>query len=282
MIQGRRSHRGKGGDRPPPKFFKDFIGSFDQNIFQEGKLPRQRRHPSRLTECLGYSAEGDQNFDNIKDMYRSKYFEAYDFVMNAIRDRFDQPDYQMYACMQDILLTAAKGGDVSDYMTKVIGENTFTALYEDDIDMESLRQQLRLLPSILKLESSDVTISNILTKIRGMSPSKRCLVDQVIELVILILLAPATNAESERCFSAMKRVKNYLRATMGQPRFKNLMTLYIHKEKLDDINLVKVLNTFVSKSRDRYAVFGQFTEADIIQLKGAATREFATQTDTRM
>ena len=69
---------------------------------------------------------------------------------------------------------------------------------------------------------------------------------------------------------------------MGQPRFKNLMTLYIHKEKLDDINLVKVLNTFVSKSRDRYAVFGQFTEADIIQLKGAATREFATQTDTQM
>ena len=202
--------------------------------------------------------------------------------MNAIRDRFDQPDYQMYACMQDILLTAAKGGDVSDYMTKVIGENTFTALYEDDIDMESLRQQLRLLPSILKLESSDVTISNILTKIRGMSPSKRCLVDQVIELVILILLAPATNAESERCFSAMKRVKNYLRATMGQPRFKNLMTLYIHNEKLDGINLVKVLNTFVSKSRDRYAVFGQFTEADIIQLKGAATREFATQADTQM
>ena len=175
-----------------------------------------------MTECLGYSAEGDQNFDNIKDMYRSKYFEAYDFVMNAIRDRFDQPDYQMYACMQDILLTAAKGGDVSDYMTKVIGENTFTALYEDDIDMESLRQQLRLLPSILKLESSDVTISNILTKIRGMSPSKHCLVDQVIELVILILLAPATNAESERLFISNEKSQELLKSNYGSTKVQEL------------------------------------------------------------
>ena len=116
-------------------------------------------------------------------------------------------------------------------------------------------------------------------KIRVMAPSKRRLIDQVIELVVLILLAPATNAESERCFSAMNRVKNYLRATMGRPRFKNLMTLYIHKKRLDGIDLVKVLNTFVNKSSNRHALFAKYTEADIMQSKGAEKRDFATQTD---
>ena len=89
--------------------------------------------------------------------------------MNAIRDRFYQPDYKIYACMQDILLTAAKGGDVSDYMAKVIGENSFTTLYEDEIDMDILKQQLRLLPAILKLESANITISSILIKIHAIT-----------------------------------------------------------------------------------------------------------------
>ena len=39
-----------------------------------------------------------------------------------------------------------------------------------------------------------------------------------------------TNSTSERSFSAMRRVKSYLRSTMTQERMNNLMILNVHKE----------------------------------------------------
>ena len=41
---------------------------------------------------------------------------------------------------------------------------------------------------------------------------------EIVTLVKLILVLPATNATSERTFSALRKVNNYLRATMGQER----------------------------------------------------------------
>ena len=61
------------------------------------------------------------------------------------------------------------------------------------------------------------------------------------------MLAPASNANSERVFSSLRRVKTYLRYTMTQTRLENLMTLAIHKEILDKTktDLIQAANTFV-------------------------------------
>ena len=48
---------------------------------------------------------------------------------------------------------------------------------------------------------------------------------EVILVLKLILVLPATNATSERSFSAMKWIIFYLRSTMGQERLNNLMVL---------------------------------------------------------
>ena len=50
---------------------------------------------------------------------------------------------------------------------------------------------------------------------------------------------PATNAASKRSFSAMKRVKSYLRSTMGRAQLNHLMTLNIYKNEVKlDLNVV--------------------------------------------
>ena len=49
---------------------------------------------------------------------------------------------------------------------------------------------------------------------------------EVIPVMKLILVMPATNATSERSFSAMRRLKSYLRSTMTQERLNHLITLY--------------------------------------------------------
>ena len=51
---------------------------------------------------------------------------------------------------------------------------------------------------------------------------------------------PATNAMSEKSFSALRFVKSYLGSTMGQERLNNLIVLHIHSNRTDSLNLIDV------------------------------------------
>ena len=64
-------------------------------------------------------------------------------------------------------------------------------------------------------------------------------------------IMPATNATSERFFSAFRRVKNYLRGTMTQQRLNNLMVLHVHKDITDSLKLQDIANEFVGNSKHR-------------------------------
>lgn len=46
----------------------------------------------------------------------------------------------------------------------------------------------------------------------------------------------STTASVERSLSAMKMVKNYLRATMGQERLSNLAIFHVHKDFVFDFH----------------------------------------------
>ena len=103
-------------------------------------------------------------------------------------------------------------------MSKEVCGNTFISLYGDDVEMDLLVKQLKLLSSLLKQTSGDLQtgIADIMRAIGKMQRGKCTLLLEVVEVVVLIKLAPATNAKSETVFSGLKRVKTYLRSTMGQ------------------------------------------------------------------
>ena len=84
------------------------------------------------------------------------------------------------------------------------------------------------------------------------------ILSEVILLAKLILVMPATNAIRERFFSALRRMKTYLRSTIKQERLNSIMTLHIHKDLTDKLQLDEVANSFVSKSDRRQQVFGKF------------------------
>ncbi len=69
---------------------------------------------------------------------------------------------------------------------------------------------------------------------------------------------PATNSSSERSFSAMRRIKTYLRSTMLQERLNSLMVIHVHKELTDNLNMKDVANEFVQISDRRLHVYGKF------------------------
>ena len=55
---------------------------------------------------------------------------------------------------------------------------------------------------------------------------------EVLTPMKLILVSPATNAVSERSFSALKRLKTVCRSTMSYSRLNKLMTLHITRDIL--------------------------------------------------
>ena len=67
--------------------------------------------------------------------------------------------------------------------------------------------------------------------INFLNANERALFSEIATVVKLILVMPATNALSERSFSALRRIKNYLRSTMTQKRMNNLMVMSVYKEE---------------------------------------------------
>lgn len=68
-------------------------------------------------------------------------------------------------------------------------------------------------------------------------------------IISILLTMPVSSATSERSFSAMRRVKNYLRSTMGDTRMSNLTLMNIHRQI--DITKAKVLDDFVNSKNRR-------------------------------
>ena len=66
------------------------------------------------------------------------------------------------------------------------------------------------------------------------------LYSDVVTLLKIIMVMPATNALSERSFSILCRIKTYLRSMMSQERLNHCMLLNMYKEETDDIELINI------------------------------------------
>ena len=104
----------------------------------EYEMPRKRRHPKRMTDFFGYINQPDQDFATEKEMFRTYYYQCYDFVINTIEKRFDQPDYKMYENMEAIVTNAVSSKSINAlFYEQVLTEGScFHSLYQDEIDMD--------------------------------------------------------------------------------------------------------------------------------------------------
>ena len=73
-------------------------------------------------------------------------------------------------------------------------------------------------------------VHDLIQFLQKLDDSRKVAMSEVIKLAKILLVMPATNAISERSFSALKRVKTYLRSTTTDSRMNHLMVLHVHKE----------------------------------------------------
>ena len=73
------------------------------------------------------------------------------------------------------------------------------------------------------------------------TPVTKTLLGEVHKLLRMYLTLPVASATSERTFSALRRLKNYLRSTMKQDRLNNCVLMHCHKS-ITDTRLVPTNN----------------------------------------
>ena len=225
-------------------FWRVVMTGLEEVDVAEPSWPRKRRAPSRFETgtTAGYFSA------NVEDYYRSIFFEALDTITQCISTRFDQPGFQTYSKLEAVLLKGS-AGDCYDNDLDVV-----MRLYPEDLEEQLLRSQLLLLKSHFK-NSSPPGLMNIAKFVQ----ENQQLLSEVVKLLVLVLVAPATNATSERCFSALRIVKTYLRSTMGQARLNHLLILHAHKEACDNLCLEQCANDFCFHSEHRRNIFDSFS-----------------------
>ena len=130
-----------------------------------------------------------------------------DLIIQCIDDRFDQPGYKMYSGLETLLLKGCKQLDYQDELHLV------KSLYDKDLNYQNLEIQFQTIAPSVK---DDLSLGGIVNYLKTLSLAARSVYSEIVTLVELILVMPATNATSERSFSALCRIKSYLRTTMSQ------------------------------------------------------------------
>ena len=209
-------------------------------------LPRKRKRPARYD-----NGTPNLEFDTVEKYYQHFYIEAFDLIINSIRRRFDQPGFNTYKNLENLLLKAAKEEDYNSEFEFV------TNFYGTDIDKYLLETQLVSFQSCFPKDKK----ANLKSFAEFINlPGKGLLFSQIKIVLKLIFVMAGSNAGSERSFSGLKRLKTYLRSSMNQDRLNHLMTLNIHKEETDSLSVIEICNEFVSKSDYRMQIFGKFSE----------------------
>ena len=226
------------------KFWKDVQSKLSTVDVEEPQLPRRRRAPARL-----HTGTAAPYFPStLEEVYRPVYYNAVDSIIAGISDRFDQPGLRQYQHLEQLLLKGASGSDFT------AEKDAVAELWGDELNMDLLESQLHILAA--HFSENNALLSSIAEYLSSL-PSQHFL-SEVVTMMKLILVAPATNATSERSFSTLRRLKTYLRSTMSQERLNHCAILTIMKEECDGLDLNNVGKDFAEGHQHRMDVFGKF------------------------
>ncbi|XP_049526053.1 uncharacterized protein LOC125946597 [Dermacentor silvarum] len=151
--------------------------------------------------------------------------------------------------LEGTLIDAARGRQLlaDDHRNAALG------VHAADFDVSCLSPQFLLILSILSNVES-LSIESISKTLQAKSEQIDELLNQVVKQMQLFSVSVYT-ASAERSFSALCRIKTYLRDHMTQRRLTHL-TLHVHKERTAKLNLEDVIKEFVTRAPERTATFG--------------------------
>ena len=110
------------------------------------------------------------------------------------------------------------------------------SIYHQDIDMDKLKIQLKMLPDAIKVTPmygipiKQVTRIQTLCEVFNLQSTFKILLSEVHKLLRIYLTIPVTTSTAERNFYALQRIKTFLRSSVSQARLNHFIVLRFKRQ----------------------------------------------------
>ena len=91
-------------------------------------------------------------------------------------------------------------------------------------------------------------MDNVINVLAELSPL-RSTFPNIFKLIQISLTSSVSTAECKRCFSALKRIKTYLRSTMSNERLANMAIVSIEREIAKEIPFDLIVDKFAAEDK---------------------------------
>ncbi|XP_026811042.1 zinc finger MYM-type protein 1-like [Rhopalosiphum maidis] len=197
-------------------------------------LPRKQKIPAKL----GGGLKEVENTTINKHYKINIYFAVLDNIINDMSERFEENNLYILNCMQDILLNDTPNNNSFKEINKMYG-----------FDEDNLKAETKILNRMYKAVHNQ---SNVQSKINFIaSENYKAGFPTLTSLIQLFITIPTNSASCERSFSCLRRLKTYLRTTMGQSRLNSLGILQIERERSSLIDKDLVIEKFSAAAECR-------------------------------
>ena len=140
--------------------FYEEVMRTSQGLTSEPTIPRQRKLPKRLDD-----GANPHVYLTPKDRFRHKYFETLELAIGEIERRFNQEDIGLNS-LESFLIDNANDNSTS------MPDNLETYLKDIGFDLERLKVQVLMLPSVIKTSSQAIKqVTSVRTIVKGMAES---------------------------------------------------------------------------------------------------------------
>lgn len=199
---------------------------------------RQRQLPRRFEDGVICESTGSREIMSSSQHYKvNVYFPVLDSILSELKSRFNHSNIEIMKAISSINPQSKNFLDPSTL-------KPLASVYNLDyncLSMEVILAKKTLANYELK-KVNDVFLE--LLPLKNAFPT-------LLKLVQISMTIAVTTAHCERSFSALKRIKTYLRTSMSEQRLQNLSILAIENELASELSLDAVVDTFASEDKNR-------------------------------
>lgn len=199
---------------------------------------RRRRPPSHLNDVILLESTGAHEPLTTNEGFKvGLFFPILDAFLMELNQRFTEKNVEL---MKAIRACSPQ----CDHFLEPVHLKPLIDNYK--LDCESLEMESTLAKRTLASKKMENTVDVF----KELSPLKEAF-PTLLRLLQIALTICVSSASCERSFSALKRIKTYLRSTMLEERLVSLAVLSIEREIAQNLNLEDVIDRFCTKDKNR-------------------------------
>ena len=202
---------------------------------------RKRKLPSRLCEAVILESIGSSESLTTSQQFKvDLYYPILDAFLMELNQRFTERNVNIMRAIRAC----------SPQCTQFLEPAQLQPLIDCySLDCESLKME----SALAKCTLVSKTMESVADVFKELSPLKEAF-PTLLKLLQIALTICVSSASCERSFSALKRIKTYLRSTMYEGRLVNLAVLSVEREISQTLNLESVIDKFSTLDKNRRIV----------------------------